>query len=98
VITPSVSVCVHPDKVPGPPEVGVPAVIASTTVELSFVTVLPDVSWTVTCGCVANATFGAEFDGCLVKTSFAGGPNAGRTVNCVAETAVLPPPSVTEIV
>ena len=40
VITPEVSLWVQPDRVPGPPEVGVPAVIASVTVEESVATPL----------------------------------------------------------
>ena len=52
--TPAVSICVHPDNVPGPPLDGVPAVIARVTVELFDVTMFPPASCIWTTGCVVN--------------------------------------------
>ena len=63
VTTPRDSVCVQPDNVPGPPDVGVSAVIDRVTVEESVVTAFPPASCTVTFGCVANATPPVELDG-----------------------------------
>jgi len=47
------------------------AMIASVTLLVLVVTVFPNWSWTVICGCVANATPPVELLGCCVKASFA---------------------------
>src|SRR4051794_33047967 len=49
-------------------------VIASETLLVSVVTVFPAASWTVTTGCVANATMLAEPMGWVVNASLAAGP------------------------
>ena len=79
--TPEVSVPKQPDRAPGPPEVGVPVVMARVTVEESVVTVLPPASWTVTLGWVAKAVPPVELDGCWVKASWAVGPKIPGPVN-----------------
>ena len=50
VATPAVAAVGAHVSVPGPPVVGVAAVIERVTVEVSVVTVLPPASWTVTAG------------------------------------------------
>ena len=68
-MTPLVSLCVQPESVPGPPDVGVAVAIASETVDTSVVTVLPYWSSTVTCGCVGKAMPPVELAGWAVNTS-----------------------------
>src|ERR1700741_1569859 len=65
---------VVPLRVPGPPEVGVPVVMASMTEAELFSTVLPFASSTVTTGWVGKATPPVELVGLLVKTNFVAGP------------------------
>ena len=84
VITPFVSDWVQPDRAPGPPLVGVPAVIASVTVEASVVTVFPPASWTVTLGWVENALPPVAPEGGCEKASWAAAPTVMLKVPLVA--------------
>lgn len=67
------------------PAVPVPDRIASVTVAVLAVTVLPTESSTVTTGCVSKGTPAAPPAGCVVKAIAAGGP--GTTLNG----ALVPP-------
>src|SRR6266516_1574276 len=60
--------------VPGPPEVGVPAVIDNVIEAIEPVTVLPPASCTVTVGCVGNATPARLSLGDVVNASFDAAP------------------------
>ena len=65
---------VHPDRVPGPPLVGVPETIPMVTVELSHATGSPAASSTVTTGCVENAIPPLAPPGWVEKTNFVAEP------------------------
>src|SRR5438445_650877 len=73
-MTPPLSLCEQPDSAPGPPDVGVPDVIANVTVDESAVTVFPPASCTATFGCVANAAPPVAPPGCWVNDSLAAAP------------------------
>src|SRR4051794_3286394 len=64
-------------------------VIVNVTSLVSLVTVLPASSWTVTTGCVANATVLAAPLGWVVKTTLAAGPAV--IVSAVLTAAVTKP-------
>ena len=65
---PSASAPEHPDKVPGPPALGVPPLIANVTVEESVVTGSPLASSTLTWGWPAQVLPAAPPPGCWVNT------------------------------
>ena len=69
VVTPDVTTPEQPDSVPGPPEAGVPLVIARVTVDESPVTMLPPASSTATFGWVVGAMPPVELDGDWVTAS-----------------------------
>src|SRR2546427_11386493 len=95
VATPATALTVVvPDNVPGPPEVGVPAVIDRVTALVLPVTVLPMESWTVTFGCVLKATPAVVLPGEAVKISFAG---TQMTVKAVLIPFVSVPPAAARL-
>ena len=70
-------------RVPGPPTVGVPAVMEMVTLEVFPVTVLPPASWTVTLG--AKVAVALVLTGWVVNATFAGTPTVMLNVEEVAE-------------
>ena len=61
----------QPVKVPGPPEVDVPLLIESVTVDVLLeVTVFPNWSSSVTCGCGESGFVALVVPGDWVKTNF----------------------------
>ena len=62
--------------------------IASVTLLVLVVTVLPPASWTVTVGCTEHALPACPPPGCCVKASFAAGPTA--TLNALLVALVRP--------
>src|SRR5947209_7054215 len=73
-LLPAVSDCEQPVREPGPPLVGVPDLIVKVTVELSAVTVLPNWSCTVSCGCGESALSALPLEGDCVNASWVAAP------------------------
>ena len=61
-----------------------PLVIATVTLAVLVVTVLPNASWIATFGCVVQATPPVPPLGCWVKPSFTAGPAVTLNVLLVA--------------
>ena len=68
--------------------------IATVTVDVSVVTVLPLASCTVTTGCVAQAVPPVPPPGCVVNASFAAAPAENTMFPLVTAVKVTPPDAV----